>query len=251
MNPELEDNLDVEENSDVEMSFLDHLEELRQRLIKILIGLVPIIAVCFAFSSYIIDWVLIKPAKTVGLHLQNLKPFGQVFLYIEVSIILGIIVAIPYIFYHFWQFIYPALLKKERKIVTRIVFFSSLCFLLGVGFAYFIMLPMTLKFALGFGTPDIVNQIAIDEYMNLILSTMIFSGVVFELPMISLFLTKLGLLTPEFLKKYRRHSIVALLILAALLSPGTDPVSQLILSVPLFILYEISIAISKWVVKKS
>ena len=161
------------------------------------------------------------------------------------------IISIANLFYQFWQFISPALRSKEKKYIFWIVVFSSICFLGGIAFAYFAMLPLTLKFAAEFGSESIKNEFSIDEYMSIIISVMLAAGLVFELPMISFFLSKLGILKPSFMKKYRRHSIVIIMILAAFLTPGADPVSQLVLAVPLFVLYEISIFISKISQKKS
>ena len=146
---------------------------------------------------------------------------------------------------------FPALKKNEHKYILAIVIFSSICFLAGIAFAYFVMLPLALKFAAQFGTESIKNEFAIDEYMSMIISVMLAAGCVFELPMVSFFLSKLGILTPGFMKKYRRHAIVIILVLAAILTPGADPVSQVILAVPLVLLYELSIFISKISVKKS
>nr|MCU0332651.1 twin-arginine translocase subunit TatC [Ignavibacteriaceae bacterium]MCU0365104.1 twin-arginine translocase subunit TatC [Ignavibacteriaceae bacterium] len=130
-------------------------------------------------------------------------------------------------------------------------FFSTFCFLAGVAFAYFVMLPLAMKFAAQFGSEAIKNEFSIEEYMSIIISVMLAAGVVFELPMISFFLSKLGILTPKFMRKYRRHAIVIILVLSAFLTPGADPVSQIILAVPLVLLYEISIFISKLSSKKS
>ena len=242
--------LEGEEASEVEMSFLDHLEELRWRIIYSLIGLVAGAIVCWIFIDYLVDIILLKPARDSGAMLQNLKPFGQLFLYFQVAIVGGIVVSIPNIFYQLWKFISPALRRNERKYILAIVIYSSFCFILGIVFAYYVMLPLSLKFAVQFGTTEISNEFAIDEYLSIIISVMLAAGFVFELPMISFFLTKLGILKPSFMKKYRRHAIVIILILAAVLTPGTDPVSQIILAVPLVLLYEISIFISKASVKK-
>jgi sec-independent protein translocase protein TatC len=171
-------------------------------------------------------------------------------MYMEVAIIAGVILSLPNIFYQFWKFLSPALRKRERRYIWWIVIFSTICFLLGVVFAFYIMIPLSLKFAVQFGSEAIKNQFAIDEYMSIILSIILGAGIVFELPMISFFLTKLGILTPNFMRKYRRHAIVIIFILSAVLTPGTDPVSQMILAVPLFFLYEISILISKFAAKK-
>jgi len=238
-------------SSDIEMSFLDHIEELRWRIIYALIGVVIFTIAAWIFIDPIIEFVLLKPARDANASLQNLRPFGQLFLYIQVAIIVGIIASLPNIFYQLWQFIAPALRKREQKYILWIVFFSTFCFLLGITFAYFVMLPLTMKFAAQFGTAEIANEFAIDEYMSIIISVMLAAGLVFELPMVSFFLSKLGILTPKFMRTYRRHAIVIILVLAAFLTPGADPVSQVILAVPLVLLYEISIFISKLSSKKS
>ena len=234
-----------------EMTFLEHLEELRWRIIYSLIGIVVGTIVSWIFIDFLVDVVLLKPAKDSGAMLQNLRPFGQLFLYMQIAIMVGMIISIPNIFYQFWQFISPALRKKEKRYIFWIVAFSSICFLGGIAFAYFVMLPLTLKFATQFGSESIKNEFAIDEYMSIIISVMLAAGFVFELPMISFFLSKLGILKPSFMRKYRRHSIVIIMILAAFLTPGADPVSQLVLAVPLVVLYEISILISKISQKKT
>lgn len=241
----------MDENSSSEMTFLEHLEELRWRIIYSIIGVVVGAVLCWIFIDFLVDIILLKPARDSGAVLQNLKPFGQLFLYMQIAIIGGIIVSIPNIFYQLWKFISPALRKHERKYILSIVVYSSFCFLLGIAFAYFVMLPLTMKFAAQFGSKEISNQFAIDEYMSIIISVMLAAGLIFELPMVSFFLSKLGILTPEFMRKFRKHSIVVIMIAAAILTPGTDPVSQIILAVPLVLLYEVSIFISKLSVKKT
>lgn len=238
-------------DSEKEMTFLEHLEELRWRIIYSLIGIVIGTILAWIFVDFLVDVVLLKPAKDAGAILQNLRPFGQLFLYMQIAIMVGIIISIPNIFYQFWRFISPALRKRERRYIFWIVAFSSICFLIGIAFAYFVMLPLTLKFAAQFGSQSIKNAFSIEEYMSIIISVMLGAGLVFELPMISFFLSKLGILKPSFMKKYRKHAIVAIMIAAAFLTPGTDPVSQIILAVPLVLLYEISILISKLSQKKS
>ncbi|MDH3268399.1 MAG: twin-arginine translocase subunit TatC [Ignavibacteria bacterium] len=240
-----------QESGDVEMSFLDHIEDLRWRIIYALIGVLIFTIIAWIFIDPIVETVLLKPARDANAPLQNLRPFGQLFLYIQVAIIVGIVASLPNIFYQLWQFIAPALKKREQKYIIWIVFFSTFCFLAGIAFAYFVMLPLTMKFAAQFGTSEIANEFAIDEYMSIIISVMLAAGLVFELPMVSFFLSKLGILTPKFMRKFRRHAIVIILILAAFLTPGADPVSQVILAVPLVLLYEISIFISKISSKKS
>lgn len=239
------DEFNEDDSSDIEMTFLDHLEELRWRIIYAFIGLIIGTIAAWIFIDFLIENILLKPAVDNNIDLQNLRPFGQLFLYVQVAIISGIILSIPNIFYQLWKFISPALRKSERKYIVRIVIFSSFCFIAGILFAYFVMLPVTFGFAAQFGTEAIKNEFAIDEYMSIILSIMLAAGLIFELPMLSFFLSKLGILTPAFMRKYRKHSIVIILILAAFLTPGGDPVSQLLLGVPLVLLYEVSIFISK------
>ncbi|MFZ1289503.1 MAG: twin-arginine translocase subunit TatC [Melioribacteraceae bacterium] len=234
-----------------EMSFLEHLEELRWRILYLLIGVTLGTILSWIFIDFLIDNILLLPAKKAKLNLQNLRPFGQLFIYFQVAVIGGFILSVPNVFYQLWKFISPALKKNERKYVSRIVIFSSICFLAGITFAYYVMLPLTLTFAGQFGTTLIENNFAIDEYFSIIISVMLAAGVIFELPMLSFFLTKLGILTPNFMRKYRKHSIVGILIVAAILTPGTDPVAQILLAIPLFLLYEISIFVSKFSLKKN
>ncbi|AFN73291.1 Sec-independent protein translocase protein TatC [Melioribacter roseus P3M-2] len=239
------------ESGEVEMTFLEHLEELRWRIIYSLIGILIGAIIAWVFIDFIIDGILLLPARQSHIKLQNLRPFGQLFLYFQVAIIVGLIFSFPNVVYQFWKFIAPALKENEKKYITSIVIFTTFCFLAGVVFAYFVMLPLTLKFAAEFGSEAIENNFAIDEYFSIILSVIIGAGLVFELPMLSFFLTKIGILNPGIMRRYRRHAIVAILILAAILTPGTDPVSQIILAVPLVFLYEISILVSKIFQKKN
>ncbi|MFI5211314.1 MAG: twin-arginine translocase subunit TatC [Ignavibacteria bacterium] len=238
----------TEDQENREMGFLEHLEELRWRVIKAFIGVVIGGIVAGIFIDYIMDDFLLSPAKntTPPLELINLKPYGQLVLYMEVIIVCGIILSIPNIFFQLWKFIEPGLLPSERKYISSIVVFSSICFLGGISFAYFVMLPTALRFFAAFGTQAITNNIAVDEYFGFVISVMLAAGVVFELPMISFFLSKLGILTPKFMRRYRKHAIVIILLLAGILTPSPDVTSQLLLGIPLLILYEISIIISKF-----
>jgi len=239
-----------EELAGAEMSFLDHLEELRWRIIKAAIGVVVGTILCLVFGDWLVDNILLRPAKISGMHLQNLRPFGMLILYMQVAIAGGIIVSLPNIFYQLWKFIEPGLYPHERKYISAIVAFTSLCFFTGIVFAYFVMLPMALKFAAGFGPASVQNNFAIDYYFNVVISVMLGAGVIFELPMVSFFLAKLGILTPAFMRHYRRHAIILIFVTAAILTPGTDPISQVILAVPLMGLYEISIWVAKFAQKK-
>lgn len=250
---ELEQIKDIEGESyeEKEMTFIEHLEELRWRIIYSLIGIVIGTIIAWIFIDFLVEEILLRPAKESEVSLQNLKPFGQIFLYFQIALIAGLILSIPNVFYQFWKFISPALRKHERKYILAIVIFSTICFLAGIAFAYFVMLPLALSFAVQFGTQTIKNEFAVDEYMSIIVSVMLAAGLVFELPMLSFFLSKLGILKPSFMRKYRKHSIVIIMIAAAVLTPGTDPVSQVILALPLVLLYEISILVSKFSQKKT
>lgn len=231
-----------------DMGFLEHLEELRWRVIKAVIGVVIGGVIAGIFIDYIMNDILLAPARQTvpPLELINLKPYGQLVLYMEVIIVCGIILSIPNIFYQVWKFIEPGLLPSERKYISAIVVFSTICFLGGLSFAYFVMLPTALKFFAAFGTQAITNNIAVNEYFSFVISVMLAAGVVFELPMVSFFLSKLGILTPKFMRRYRKHAIVIILLLAGILTPSPDITSQLLLGIPLVILYEISIIISKY-----
>lgn len=249
-----EKRFDFEENADgSEMGFLDHLEELRWRIIKSVIGVVIGAVICGVFVDWIMNYFLLAPALKTNppLVLINLKPYGQLVLYMEVILIGGIIISIPNILYQFWKFIEPGLLPSERSYISWIVFFSTICFFGGAAFAYWVMLPTALMFFAAFGTSAITNNIAINEYFSFVISVILTAGIVFELPMVSFFLSKLGILTPKFMRRYRKHAVVIILIIAGVLTPGPDVTSQLLLGVPLFILYELSILISKFAQKKS
>lgn len=234
-----------EKPKEAEMTFLEHLEELRWRVLYAIIGVFVGFLLSWIFKDFLVNSILLVPAKHASVHLQNLRPFGQLMIFLQVALISGFILSIPNVFYQLWKFISPALKEKEKKYVTSIVIFSSICFLSGIVFAYFVMLPITFKFAAGFGTQSIENNFSIDEYYSIIISIMLASGTVFELPMLSFFLSKVGIVTPKLMRKYRRHAIVAILIVAAVLTPGADPVAQLLLAFPLVFLYEISIFVSK------
>ena len=246
-----EDNKESESEAG-EMSFLEHLEEFRWRIIRSAVGVIIGGIIVGIFINWIMDNVLLLPAMKTNppLKLQNIKPFGQFSLYMEVIIVGGIILSIPNIIYQFWKFIEPALKPSESKYIKSIVIFSSFCFLAGITFAYFVLLPTALEFFANFGSAIISNNIAIDEYFSFIISTMLAAGVVFELPMVSFFLSKIGILKPQFMRKYRKHAIIIILLVAALLTPSPDVTSQLLLAVPLFVLYEISIIICKLSQKK-
>ncbi len=229
-----------------EMPFLEHLEELRWRLIKALLGLVVAAAVCAVFVEFIVTEIVLRPALGIEnpMQLINTIPYGQLVLYMEAILFSALILGMPWILYQLWKFIEPGLFLKERKYISGIVGFTSLCFFLGVGFAYFILLPFMLQFFVGFGSPDVQNLIAINEYVSFILTMILVSGLLFELPMVSYVLARFGILTPAFMRHYRRHAYVAILVLSALITPTTDIFTMSVFSFPIVLLYEVSIGIT-------
>ncbi len=239
------------EEENQEMHFLEHLEELRKRIIYVLIFLIITGIIVGLFISDLMQNIFLAPALEANLSLQNLLPFGQPFLYFKVILASATILTMPFFLYQFWLFITPALYNNEKKWIGVATFFTTFCFLAGIFFAYFVLIPSMLKFAANFGSSVIENNIDINEYFGFISIILIATGTVFEFPMLSLILTKIGLVTPKILRKYRRHSIVMILILAAVLTPTPDPISQLIFATPILILYEISILVSFFALKKT
>lgn len=240
----------ITENNDEGMGFLGHLEELRKRIVWAVVGLLIGCIISGVFIDQILEYVILAPSVNVNLKLQNLSPFGQPLMYFKLIFIIGIIVSFPFMLYQLWKFIAPGLYMTERKWVSRITFFTSLCFLSGVAFAYFLMIPTMLGFAAQFGTKKIENIIDVNSYLSFITIMLLSAGLLFELPMITFVLAKFGIITAEFMRKYRRHSIVVIMVLAAALTPTTDPISMMIFAAPLFVLYEISIFIAKAAGKK-
>jgi sec-independent protein translocase protein TatC len=229
-----------------EMSFLDHLEELRWRIIKAVLGLIAAIIICGVVSDWLVNVVILSPSRQTNppLNIINTIPYGQITFYMMVVIVAGLVLSSPWILYQLWKFVEPGLFPKERKYISAIVFFTTLCFLGGVAFAYFIMLPYMLQFFATFGSSSIQNMFAISDYMSFVLQLILISGLIFELPMVSYFLARFGILTPAFMRHYRRHAIVAIMIVAALVTPTTDPFTMLVFSLPMLVLYEVSIWIA-------
>jgi sec-independent protein translocase protein TatC len=242
---------DQPSQTEKEMSFLDHLEELRWRILKGVIAIIIGMIVAAFFADFLVKDVVLGPLLKVGLKPQVLTPYGIVLTYMQVFIVTGVIGAMPVLLYQIWQFIAPGLLPNERKYAWWIVFFTSFCFLSGIAFAYFILVPTALAFFSTFGTDTFELNIAINEYISFILSLILGAGIVFELPMITYFLTKIGLLTPAFMRKYRRHSIVGILIISAIVTPTPDILTQSLLAAPMILLYEVSIYISKFAQRKT
>ena len=234
-------------NQSPEMPFWDHLEELRWRLIKSIIAILIGAGFSYAYSDIIMYW-LINPTESlsIDLNLQVLKITSMFTVKLSVALFGGMILGLPVILYQFWRFISPAFEDKYGVAVIFTVLFSSAFFLLGMSFAYFVIIPFSLAFftSLTAETIDVAYNFTLEGYLMYILWLIFGCGLLFQLPVISIFFTKIGILTPAFLREYRKFAVVVFLILGAVLTPP-DPVSQILIVVPLIILYEFSILICK------
>ncbi len=233
-----------------EMSFLDHLEELRWHIVKSLIGLAIGMIICAIFADFIVQKVLLSPLLAVKLRAQVLAPYGIVMLYIQAVLVCGLVLSMPNTLYWLWKFIAPGLMPTERRYVSGIVGSTSFLFFAGCVFGYFVLVPAALTFFAGFGTENISLNIAIDRYITFLLALVLGTGLVFELPMLVYFLAKLGIMSADFMRKYRRHAYVLILLIAGIVTPTPDMVTQLLMASPMFVLYELSIFIAKFVYKK-
>ncbi len=259
---------------DKEMSFLEHLEELRWHIIRSILAIVILMITAFIFKNIIFDKIILAPKSpdfitarllcrlgeyfdtaalcinTQPLNLINIKMSGQLTTHITVSLITGLILAFPVVLWEFWQFFKPALKSNEARYARGAVFAASMLFFVGVAFGYFLLAPLSIHFLSSYEiSTDVVNQINVRSYIGTLTSICLATGVVFELPIITFFLTKIGLVTPTFMRKYRKHAIVVIFILSAIITPP-DVFSQTLVAIPLLILYEISIFISASVMRQ-
>jgi sec-independent protein translocase protein TatC len=229
-----------------EMSFFEHLEELRWRLIKAL-GAVFFIAIfAFYFSDHILIYLfepLNRLDESINVSIQNLKPQGVFNAKLEIAFLVGVILGIPVILYQIWKFVAPGLKKSERRFAPLVIISFIVCFSGGAFFSYFAVFPLALEFLLSMGPDTIQNDLAINEYIGFFLRLLVAFGILFEMPVLSYVLSKMGLLTPRFMTRYRSHAILIIFILAAVLTPP-DAITQTMLAIPLVLLYELSIGIS-------
>ncbi|HWF44482.1 MAG TPA: twin-arginine translocase subunit TatC [Candidatus Kapabacteria bacterium] len=230
--------------SDNEMSLWEHLEDLRWTVVRAVIGVVVGMIICGVFFDQITNFVVTQPAAQTKppMKLLNTEVYGQLSVWMQIVMWGGVIVSFPYTLIQLWKFVAPGLKEKEKRYVRQITFFTIISFLCGMAFAYWVMLPMVLDFSMGFVIGNVENMIEIHKYLSVFLEIVLLSGIVFELPLVAYFLGRMGILTPSFMRHYRRHAIVALLAIAAVLSPGGNPILQIVLFVPLWALFEISIA---------
>ncbi|HKI90231.1 MAG TPA: twin-arginine translocase subunit TatC, partial [Draconibacterium sp.] len=247
---------------------------LRWHIIRSALAIFVFAIVAFIMKNFIFDTVILHPRmpdfwtnrmlaklgdlvgsdslkiNQIPLHLISIKIAGQFSTHIWVSIIAGFILASPLVFYEFWRFIKPALYEKEQKVATGAVFYTSLLFILGILFGYYLIVPLSINFLGTYNvSKEVANQINLISYISSVTSIVLASGVVFLVPIFSFFLSKVGLLTPQFMKSYRRHAYVVMALLAAIITPP-DVFSQILVCLPLILLYELGILISRRVVKK-
>ena len=257
------------------MTFWEHLDELRGVLIRSLVAVVVMTIIAFTFKRILFDYIVLAPKEsdfityqllcklgkflsisslcfdTGSIHLINISLAGQFTSHITISFIAGCIVSSPYIVWEFWRFIKPGLTEEEKKNTTGVVFIISSLFITGVLFSYFLVVPVMVNFLGTYQVSEsVINQIALDSYVGSVSMMTLLMGLIFEFPIVVFFLTKVGILNPSVLKKYRKHTIVIILIVAGIITPSPDVFSQLVVSVPLYILYEMSLQISSKVYKK-
>ncbi len=268
--------LDQEQINEKEMSFLEHLEELRWHVIRSLAAVLILTIGAFIVAPWIFEHIIFAPARVtfptfvwlcnlgqalgsgdalciddIPFKVQSRYMTGQFSMHIVSSFVIGIIVSFPYITWELWRFIKPGLYPREKQSSRGAVAAISFLFLLGVAFGYFIMSPVMISFLANYQISDmIVNEFDITSYVGTIVGVVFGSGVLFQLPVVMFFLTKVGIVTPGFLRQYRKHAIVIILIIGAIVTPTADPLSQSLISVPLYLLYEISILISASVLRR-
>lgn len=225
-----------------EMSFLDHLEELRWMLIRSGVAVVVAAVIAFPLSRYIYEYILVRPLETQfpDMKLIFLRPTGVFLALIGISLWSAVIIALPYIAFELWRFIAPGLLKKERRLMPVVVVSTVVCFLAGAAMAFFVVLPYALRFLLGTWSDIAQPTLEIKEYLTFALRLTLAFGVVFELPVISFFLARLGIVTPALMRKFRIYAIFMIAVLAAFITPP-DAITMIMLLVPLVLLYELSI----------
>lgn len=268
--------LDQDPIQEKEMSFLEHLEELRWHVVRSLGAVIVFTIGAFITAPWIFQNIIFAPARIdfptfvwlcnlgqffgsgdalcveeIPLKIQSRFMTGQFSMHIVSSFVIGIIVAFPYITWELWRFIKPGLYPREKRSSRGAVASISFLFLAGVLFGYYVMSPVMISFLANYQISDmIVNEFDITSYVGTIVGVVFGSGILFQLPVVIFFLTKIGIVTPSYLRKYRKHAIVVILIVGAIVTPTADPLSQSLIAVPLYLLYEVSIVISSSVMRR-
>ena len=257
------------------MTFLEHLEELRWTIIRSAIAIAIAMVAAFLAKDFIFDRIVLAPKEAsfityrafcalgwkvgmgdalcspgLGFSLQNISMSGQFMTHLMVSFVAGFIVAFPYVLWEIWRFIAPGLHPSERGSMRGLVAFATVLFMAGVAFGYFMLAPLSIQFFGGYQVSGSVeNAVALDSYISMVTSVTLWTGIVFELPLLILFLTRAGIVEPPMLRAYRKHAFVGILVIAAMLTPP-DVISQLIVAGPLMLLYEGSIFLSARTLRK-
>lgn len=244
------------QNTAEQMSFWDHLDVLRTNIIRSVVAILLFAVLAFCFKKILFDGIILAPVspdfltyRLLGIDftmsLINIDISAQFFVHMRVAAAAGIVISFPYVIYQLWEFIAPALYKNEKKAVGTAFGFSTFLFYLGVLVGYFIVLPLCLNFFGDYHVSDTVqNTISLNSYISLFMSMVLMIGVVFEFPTVVLVLSSLGVLTRSTLRKYRKHAIVVVLCVSAIITPA-DPLSMIVLAVPLYALFEFSILVCK------
>lgn len=259
-----------------EMSFLDHLEELRWHLIRSVVVIFGLAIFFFIQRDFLFDVVILAPKhsdfftyrmmcklsyflemgdslciKDMEFNLINTTLSGQFTMHMWAAFIAGLVVGFPYLVWEAWRFIKPALTSVEIGYSRSLIFFVSILFSIGVLFGYFLIAPLSINFLGSYQvSTSVQNMIEMDSYISTITIITLASGIIFELPIVVYFLSKLGILTPTFMRRYRKHAVVVILILAAVITPSPDITSQLLVALPVYVLYEASIFVSAYVLNK-
>jgi len=262
-------------NLEAEMSFFDHLEVLRWHLIRSAIAVVVFMVLAFTFYDFIFDEIIMGPkspdfwtyrmmcriadsfnmpgfcVSELAITIINTQMAGQFITQINSSLLIAVMVGFPYLLYEVWLFVKPALTDVERKSASGFVFYATLLFGIGVLFGYYMVTPLAVNFLANYSiSSDITNTITIGSYLSFVATLSLGCGIVFELPMVVLILSKVGVMTPHFMRASRRYAVILILIIAAMITPTPDIITMMTVSMPMFLLYEISILISARIYKK-
>lgn len=262
-------------NLEAEMSFFEHLEVLRWHLIRAVIAVIIFMGLAWSYYDFIFNEIILGPKKStfwtyrmmcqlaekfnlgadfcvkdIPIQIINIQMAGQFTLQMNSSLMIGIMIGFPYLLYEVWLFIKPALSEIERKSATGFVFYASVLFALGVLFGYYIITPLSVNFLANWQvSSEIANQITISSYLSSISTITLGTGIIFELPIVIYILSKIGIMTPQFMRTYRKYAFIIILIIAAIVTPTPDALTMLTVTFPLIVLYEISIIIASAVQK--
>lgn len=263
-------------NLEAEMSFFEHLEILRWHLIRAAIAVLIFMGLAFTFYDFIFDKIILGPkspdfwtyrmmcklagrfnlgddfcVQNIPITIMNTQMAGQFTLQINSSLMIGIILGVPYLLYELWRFVKPALSDLERKSASGFVFYASILFAIGILFGYYVITPLSVNFLANYQvSSEISNQITISSYLSSVATITIGSGVIFELPIVIFILSKIGIMTPQFMRSSRRYAFVIILVIAAIVTPTPDIMTMLSVTLPLLLLYEFSIIVADRVYKK-